>query len=352
MALDFLQELVDATQNEYAGIATNEELFKTMGFVDTGSYALNALLSGSIHKGAPNNKIVGFAGEHATGKTFFVLACIKQWLDQNPDSMVAFFETESAVDRSTFESRGIDPKRVAIIPCDTIENFRTAAVRVLDGYAAKPEKDRPPIMFALDSLGMLSSTKEVTDIADGSDKRDMTKQQLIRGAFRVLTLKLGKLRVPMYVTNHIYLKQGMAFGDPREMGGGGGLKYAASIIVFLSKAGFKESDELSGAIITCTIDKGRFTREKLKVKVLLHHRTGLDRYYGLLDIANNANIVKKVGNKFEFPDGTKAFESKIIKEPETFFTEEVLALIDDYCQKNFVYGGGMDEAVESEDDSE
>jgi hypothetical protein len=59
-------------------------------------------------------------------------------------------------------------------------------------------------MFVLDSLGMLSTNKEINDALAEKDTRDMTKAQLIKGAFRMLTLKLGQAKIPMLVTNHTY----------------------------------------------------------------------------------------------------------------------------------------------------
>lgn len=344
----FLTELIKETGNEYAGLASDAEKFKDFGYIDTGSYALNALLSGSIYKGMVDNKILGFAGEEATGKTFFALAAVKKFLDDNPQSMACIFDTEFAIEPDMLKGRGIDPTRVAIMPVATIEEFRTQCSKMVDAYMKKyPDRD-PKIMFVLDSLGNASTEKEVTDIEAGENKRDMTKQQLIRGTFRVLTLKLGKARAPFIVTNHIYMQTGMSFGDPRVMGGGGGLKYAASTILFLTKSQFKQ-DKGKGAVINCKLNKSRFTREGLAVKVLLHHETGLDRYYGLAAIAEEAGIITKVGNKYKFPDGSAAFEKTIIKSPEKYWTEEVLDMVDQYTQETWVYGGGSDEAVEEED---
>ena len=96
----------------------------------------------------------------------------------------------------------------------------------------KHEAKRPPMMMVLDSLGILSSEKELADTLAGNDTRDMTKAQLIRGTFRVLTLKLAKVKVPMIVTNHVYEVIG-SYIPMKEMGGGSGLKYAASTIAYL-----------------------------------------------------------------------------------------------------------------------
>lgn len=349
----FLKQLVNSTGNEFAGLASDEEKFKVLGYIDTGSYALNALLSGSIYKGAPDNKIIGWSGEEATGKTFFTLACVKHFLEENENSFVALFETESSVDRETIASRGIDPNRVAIFPVGTIQEFRTQAMKLLDKFLEKPEEERPKILVVLDSLAMLSSDAEVRKSEEGTDTKDFTLFQVSKATFRVLTLKLGKHRIPMYLTTHTYANLG-GYGETSKVAGGSGFKYAASTIVNLSKAKFKEekdSREHDGVVITCQLKKSRLTREGKLVKVLLHHQRGLDRYYGLLDIAEQGGVVKKVSTKYEFQNGDKAFEKSIINNPEKYFTKEVLDKIDEACKEQFLYGGGFDEAVEgSEED--
>ena len=123
-----------------------------------------------------------------------------------------------------------------MIPVTTVQEFRTQAIRVLDNYLES--SNRKPMMFVLDSLGMLSTTKEVEDTSEGKETRDMTRAQVLKAAFRVLTLKLGRAGVPLVVTNHTYDSMGLF--STKEMGGGSGLKYAASSIVFLSKK--KEKD--------------------------------------------------------------------------------------------------------------
>ena len=234
---DFLKDIIKQTGNEYAALVSDGvEGADVDNFIDTGSYIFNALLSGSIHGGLPSNKITAIAGESATGKTFFVMGMVKSFLDANPDAGVLYFESESAITKQMVESRGIDPNRMVMIPVTTVQEFRTQAIKVLDNYLES--SNRKPMMFVLDSLGMLSTTKEVEDTSEGKETRDMTRAQVLKAAFRVLTLKLGRAGVPLVVTNHTYDSMGLF--STKEMGGGSGLKYAASSIVFLSKK--KEKD--------------------------------------------------------------------------------------------------------------
>ncbi len=337
---NMFNSLLKEIDNEYAGIADEGvEAGDVTGFIGTGSYSLNALLSGSIYGGLPANKVTALAGEPSTGKTFYAINIVRQFLRDNAEGFVFYFESESAISKQMLTDRGIDTKRVAVVPVATIQEFRTEAVKILDKYIEdKEKKDRPPMLFVLDSLGNLSTDKEMQDIADGKDTRDMTRAQLVRGAFRVLTLKLGKAKVPLIVTNHVYDVVG-SYVPTKKMGGGSGLEYAASTILFLSKKKDKDKDnQVTGAIITANLKKARLTIENKKVETLLDYSDGLDPYYGLVDLAEKFEIIKKVSTRYELPNGTKVFESAILKEPEKYFTKDILDAIDEKCKDEFLYG--------------
>ncbi len=335
---DYLKEIIKETGNEYATLVSEGvEAGDVSSYIDTGSYTFNALLSGSIFGGLPSNKITAIAGEAATGKTFFALGIVKSFLDKNKEAGVIYFESESALTRDLVEARGIDSKRMVIVPVATVQEFRHQSIKVIDKYIEQEESKRKPIMFVLDSLGMLSTTKEMTDTAEGKETRDMTRSQIVKAAFRVLTLKLGKAKVPMIMTNHTYSVIGSMFPQ-KEMGGGSGLKYAASNVVYLTRRKEKEGKEVIGNIIHCLNYKSRLTRENARVDVKLTYDKGLDRYYGLLDLAIKHNIFKSVSTRIELPDGTKQYAKTINNEPDKFFTKDILNQIDKVAKKEFLYG--------------
>ena len=335
---DFLKDIIKETGNEYATLVSEGvEAGDVDSFIDTGSHALNALLSGSIYGGMPSNKITAIAGEAATGKTFFALGIVKAFLEKNKDAGVIYFESESALTKELVESRGIDSSRMVIVPVATVQEFRHQSIKVIDKYIEQDEKNRKPIMFVLDSLGMLSTTKEMEDTAEGKETRDMTRSQIVKAAFRVLTLKLGKAKVPMIMTNHTYDVIGSMFPQ-KEMGGGSGLKYAASNIVYLSKRKEKDGKEIIGNIIHCKNYKSRLTKENAIIDVRLTYKDGLDKYYGLLELAIKHGIFKSVSTRIELPDGSKQYAKTINNEPDKFFTKDVLAQIDEAAKKEFLYG--------------
>ena len=335
---DFLKDIIKETGNEYATLASDGVTGGDVdSFIDTGSYAFNALLSGSIFGGLPGNRITAIAGEAATGKTFFALGVCKHFLDKDKDAGVIYFESENAVSKDMLEQRGIDVNRVVVVPVATVQEFRTQSIKIIDKYLEQETDKRKPIMFVLDSLGMLSTTKEMEDTAEGKETRDMTRSQIVKSAFRVLTLKLGQANVPMIMTNHTYDVIGSMFPQ-KEMGGGSGLKYAASSIVYLGKRKEKDGTEVVGNIIHCKNYKSRITKENAQVDVRLTYKKGLDKYYGLIDLAEESGIFKKVSTRYELPGGNKQYAKTINNEPEKYFTKEVLEKIDEYTKRKFTYG--------------
>ena len=297
--MSFLQNIVKEIDNEYAslvsdGVAAGD----TSNFINTGSYIFNALVSGSVYGGIPGNKITALAGESSTGKTYFCLGIVQYFLESDPDAGVIYFESESAIGKQMIEDRGIDSSRMMIVPVTTVQEFRTQSIRILDKYLEQPADQRKPLMFVLDSLGMLSTTKEVEDAEAGKETRDMTRAQIVKSIFRVLTLKLGKANVPMIVTNHTYDVVG-SYIPTKEMGGGSGLKYAASTIIYLTKKKEKDGKEVVGNIVKCKAAKARLTKENSQVEVRLYYDKGLDKYYGLLELGEKYGLWKNVAARYE-----------------------------------------------------
>ena len=337
--MTFLKQIVKEIGNEYAQIASDIDESET--YVDTGSYIFNGLVSGSIFGGVSGNKITAIAGESSTGKTFFSLAIVKNFLDSNPTGMCIYFDTEAAVNKSLLADRGLDLDRLVVMKVVTVEEFRSKALRTVDRYLKDPVEDRQPLMFVLDSLGMLSTEKEITDALNDKQVRDMTKSQLIKGAFRMLTLKLGKAKIPMIVTNHTY-DAIASYVPAKEMGGGSGLKYAASTIIYLSKKKEKDGTEIVGNIIKAKTHKSRLSKENKDVEIRLYYdERGLDRYYGLLELGEIGGLWKNVAGRYEMMvdgESKKVYAKAILKEPEKYFTEEVMEKLDEIAKEEFSYG--------------
>lgn len=337
MATDYWKKFVnDLGEPDVALASDGTSPAEFSGFIDTGSLVLNAAISGSLYRGMPNNKAIVLAGDPAVGKSFLALGLVKNFLASDKRARVFYFDTEAAITQEMLTDRGIDPARVAIASPVHIQHFRNLASKLLDTYIELEPKERFPCLLVLDSLSLLPSRKEVEDVKEDNNVRDMTKPSEIKGAFRILRLKLAKANVPMVVTNHVYANIG-GYGNPKVMAGGSGAVYASDSIAMLSKRQEKIDDERVGNIIHVKMQKSRLAREATEVDTRILYHGGLDRYYGLLPLAEEAGLVKKVANKYEFPDGTKAFEKAIHRDPTKYFTKDVLDRIEVYVQQKFRY---------------
>jgi RecA/RadA recombinase len=340
--MSIFDTLAKEAKNDYAklvsdGITTGDE----QKFIGTGSYILNALLSGSINGGIPDNRVTAIAGEQATGKTFYAIGIAKHFLDANPEGAVFYFDSEAAATGDLFKNRGLDADRVWHFPVDTIEEFRTQIIRILDNLLKTKEEDRKPLLIVLDSLGMLASSKELEDALADKQVRDMTKTQSIKSVFRIITSKLGKLKVPMIVTNHTYKTMNM-YGDQSEMGGGSGLKYAASTIMYLSKSKEKDGTDVVGNIIKVRANKSRFTKENSQVATrLFFDSRGLDKYYGLLELGEKYGVFTRKGNRVVVGESS-VYPSVILSDPEKYFTPEIMEQLDWAAAQEFKYGNESD----------
>ena len=333
--MDFLKEIVKEIGDEYTQIAA--DIDETERFIDTGSHIFNAVVSGSIYGGVSSNKITAIAGETSTGKTYFSLAIVKNFLDTNPDGYCLYFDTDAAITKGLLASRGIDQKRLVVVNVVTIEEFRTKALKAVDIYLKTEEENRKPCMYVLDSLGMLSTEKEIRDALDDKQVRDMTKSQLVKGAFRMLTLKLGQANIPLIVTNHTYDVIG-SYVPTKEMGGGSGLKYASSTIIYLSKKKEKDKTEVVGNIIKAKTVKSRLSKENKEVNIRLYFdERGLDRYYGLLELGELGGMWKNVAGRYEI-NGKKIYGKEILKNPTEYFTDDIMEKLDQISKEHFSYG--------------
>lgn len=357
MSNEFFSKIVSSMKDKDTVIVSNiPDTLMSERFVDTGSYVLNALFSTSIYGGVSSSKVTAFAGIESVGKTFFVLGIVRTFLKANKNAGVIFYDSEGGTTKELIKSRGIDASRVVLVKKYTVQDFKTHSLNVLESYLKTPKDKRPPMMMILDSLGQLSTSKELKDSIEGKEIKDMTRPEVIKGAFRTLQGKLESAGVPMLVTNHVYAVIG-SFVKMNEMGGGGALKYTASQIIYLSKKQDKEGNEVVGNIIKAKMQKSRISREKTVVETRISYDGGLDKYYGLIPFALEVGVFESVAGKYRIMVGPEAInkssekkgkkkkeeeklvdESEIYGNPKKYFTKEVLDLIELYAKKHFSYG--------------
>lgn len=311
-------------------------------YIDSGSYVFNLVLSGDMFKGYIGNKITALAGDSGTGKTFAALAAANALLESDKEAEVIYLDTESATDKEQIEALVCDPSRVQHLLVNQIESLSQMLLDIAKTQKEIPKKEQKRVLLVIDSLGNLTTSKEMTDLTDGNDKVDMTKAKKLAAMFRASAVPLTEAGICTIFTNHVYDTQEMY--SQKIMKGGKALVYLASTIIEFSKRKDKDGTEVVGNIIRCFAKKARKAKENATVSMYISYKNGLNRYYGLLELAEEVGMVKRVGNRYEFPDGQKLFLKEILKDPKACWTDAHLKMLNEKVKYKFNYGAADDEA--------
>lgn len=304
-------------------------------WIGLGNYLLNAQISGDIFGGIPEGRVTGLAGFNGTGKTYLSLNAARE--AQELGYNVVWIDTENALDIDGVSKFGIDIKRFAISKCGVVSEVTKYVSNLCDDLLEKVNKgiSVPNIFIVIDSIGNLASDKETADAKSGENKADMgARAKDLRKMFRVIINKLGKLKIPMICTNHIGKSVGNAYIE-NDMGGGEGLKFGASTILFLSKAKLKSNDKektQTGIIVTSKIRKSRFTIAGVPIKFHISFYKGMNPYLGLEDYVSwdvcgiEAGSIDKKGNFVPAGSNVTSYAIKHLNEtvkPNHLFTPEI-----------------------------
>ena len=280
--LDLDKELSKISGFETGSILAENSFSEVDEWIPTGNYLLNAQLSGTLFGGIPNTRSLGLMGDPGTGKSFVCLNVAREAQKKGYD--VVYCDTEGAIDKSSAIKFGIDANKVRYQPIKTVTEFQTFVANLLELVKkAKASGANPKILLILDSLGMLSTDKELRDAIEGKNAADMgAKAKELRKLFRVITLDLTAAKIPLVCTNHVYA--GGGFFPTKESSGGDGPIFAMSVISFLSKAQLKEGNSTTktGIIVTSNLKKSRFTIPE-PVKFHISFANGMNPYVGLQD---------------------------------------------------------------------
>ena len=327
-------------------------------WIDTGSYALNAIISGSLYKGIPGGRITGFAGPSMAGKTLIMNKIMAN--AQKKGYIPVIWDSEVAVDKRSAEGAGMDTSRVKYYPVETIEDCRNQMCAFLDNVI---KADNPDLKFiiAIDSLGNLASAKEIKDTAAGKDAADVGQRaKAIKSMMRTLTYKAAKAKVPVLFSNHVYEGMEMFPTLVKSQSGGKGPIYLASVLVQLSTRNEKSSENpneqsvaiahnISGVTLGAMTVKNRFVPSYLKTELYLNFKSGLDKHTGLFDIAEAFGVIEKPGRTVMYKGESLGYRKDLEKDPK--FWEKIMPELEATLQDKLCYGTSGTVDIEEEIDN-
>ena len=339
---------------------------KIENYIGLGNYLLNAQVSGDIFKGIPEGRITALAGLSGVGKSYLSLNIAKEAQKQGYD--IIWIDSENAIDDDLIERFGINPDTFNLHQMNTVNDV-AILVKNLTEFLLKQRDEGftiPKILLVIDSLGNLTSEKESKDIKDGNNTVDFTRPKEIRKFFRTNTQDLGKLKIPVIITNHVYAKTDFLGGT--VMGGGEGLIFNASTILELSKAKLTDSptktDEdgvkkvyapQTGIVVTSKIKKSRMTKSGIDIKFHISYYNGMNPFIGLQDyiswetcgiqrgkIEKGVFIAEDTAKSYAVKHLGKHVSLKSLFSPKVF-TMEVLQKLQPVIKKVFEFPNAADE---------
>lgn len=285
MSNSLLEKMLNSGSIKHASVLKDSPFFNAKDNVETDLPILNIAFSGRLHGGlVPGLTVV--AGESKSFKTLLSLYCMKAYFNKYPDAVALVYDSEFGITPEYLEMNDIDINRVIHIPIEHIEQLKFDIVKRLENIE---RNDR--VFFLVDSLGALSSKKEIDDALDEKSVADMTRAKAIRSLFRIITPHLSMKNIPCIVVNHVY--KTMEMFSKNVVGGGTSVMYSANQVFIITRQQDKDTDGLNGFVFTINIEKSRFVREKSKLPFTVSFEDGISKWSGLLDIALESGHVVK-----------------------------------------------------------
>ena len=343
--------------NPFATYLDNNTLSHVGEWIDTGSYVLNAIISGSINGGIPKGRVTMLAGESMTGKSLFVQKILAKAQQEGLTPVI--FDTENAIDPDGAARLGLDISKVKYVPTTSIEQARNALYKFLTSVKEKGLEGK--FIVAIDSLANLQSELELSRMSKDSTSSDMgTKARAMKTLMQTCT-NLGAItQTTILCTNHVYDDPTALFPSiEKNMPGGKSCVYLPSVTVQLARKPVKDDGgktvdgelavgqkKYSGIIIRALTRKNRFIKQYLEGEIYLSFSSGLDRYYGLVDLAVGVGAVVQTGATYQLEDGTKLGYYKNWRKDKKLWEETILPKVEERIKNEWSYSNKVEEAPE------
>jgi len=282
-----LTKLKKNSSSKFADVLTTSEVYNNIEQIPTNIPLLNIALSGDIDIGFKPG-IIGISGPSRHYKTGYALQLGAAFQRANPDGVILFIDSEFGSPAGYFEASGVDPNRVIHVPVTNLEEMTFELMQQLDGLERNDK-----VMVIIDSIGNVASKKEVENSLEGKGTKDMTRAQVMKSMFRQITPIARMKNISIVFINHIYMEMGLY---PKAiMSGGQGPMLAADTVWIIGRSQEKDKEDnaLSGYTFTIVIEKSRFVKEKKKLPITIKFDSGLNRWSGLLELAQELNFVGK-----------------------------------------------------------
>lgn len=314
-------------------------------FLDTGSYALNRVLTGNIHNGIPQGRITTLFGQSGSGKSLIAANTAALALKNNNIDVVYIFDSEGGTLVNIFKKHGVDMSKINHIPVASVEQCSTKLLQTYDmlvkahqEYLADPDNnDNIRALCILDSYGALAADKLVND-AVNKDKTAMDMglgAKLKNNMMRGLMMRVVQANTALIVINHEYQDPSAMFASKvHNMAGGLGIQFASHVILQCEKLLIKSTDTdfmtglekddadvgfFKGNKMRFFVVKNRVCKPAYTATVYIDFNNGIAKYDGLIDDAVKMGYLQEVRGGYICP----SYNDKRITYKELITNDEI-----------------------------
>lgn len=286
--MSLLEKLKKTSTVKASEVLSKSKLFNKKDMASTSVPILNVALSGSVDGGLSSGLTV-IAGPSKHFKSNLSLLMASAYMEKYPEAVCILYDTEFGITPEYLKAMNVDPNRCLHTPVEHIEQLKLDITKQLENIERGDK-----VVIVIDSVGNISSKKELEDALDGKSVADMSRAKALKSLFRIVTPYLTTRDIPMLVINHTYKEIGLF---PKDiMSGGTGVYYSANQIFFMGRQQEKEGKEISGYNFMLGVEKSRFVREKTRLPLSISWEGGINKWSGLLDIGLELGWVQKPSN--------------------------------------------------------
>lgn len=262
-------------------------------FVKCDIPAFNLMLSGKYHGGFYAG-ITTVAAPSRHFKTMIMLYAMSKFLQEDEKNVAIFFDSENGASADAFDFYGIDRSRVINLSIMNIEELSFKMMNVLDKQLNESHTGK--VFIGIDSIGNLASKKEVDNAIEENAAKDMTRAQVLKSFFRIVTPYVTKYKIPFWSIGHVYSELGVY--PKTVMSGGQGPLLSSDTVLFITKSTNKDGKVIEGFNFNMSAHKSRFIREGSRIPLTVTFENGIDRASGLLEMGLALGCIEKRGNRY------------------------------------------------------
>lgn len=285
--------------------------------IQSGSIALDVALGIG---GYPKGRIVEIFGPESSGKTTLAIHAIAQ--AQKAGGIAAFIDAEHAFDRFYAEKLGVDINNLLISQPDNGEQALEITEQLIRSSAVD--------IIVIDSVAALTPKAEID--GDMGDAKMALQARLMSQALRKLTGTISKTNTTCMFINQLRDKIGVSYGSPETTTGGNALKFYATIRVDIRKGtAIKDGEDQLGSRVKVKIVKNKMAPPFRRAEFDVIYGEGISRIGEVMDIAIDADIIKKSGSWFSYGDiklgqGRENVKAAILADPKLYAEIEAKAI--------------------------